>query len=153
MRLIGVSLGLVIDNERCVVVVMVVVVVQGDYPQPSTPLPCFIDVTIKPGGRMALKLHGGPSLAVLALTQFNFCPGGHRKYVSITLSSPGGLQAPSPRAITAVIDQSCREKKKLTEITKGKKFNSYVSDIMLSQSVPCQQPSRRGVCLQSVLHV
>ena len=32
-----------------IVVVMVVVVV---YPQPSTPLPCFINVTIKPGGQM-----------------------------------------------------------------------------------------------------
>jgi hypothetical protein len=32
----------------------------GDYPQPSTPPPCFIDATIKPGGQMALELHEGP---------------------------------------------------------------------------------------------
>ena len=53
---------------------------------------------------MALKLHGGASLAVLALTQFNFCSRGHKKYVSTTPPSLGGLRAPCPRAITAVID-------------------------------------------------
>jgi hypothetical protein len=69
---------------------------------------------------MALKLHGGASLAALALTQFNFCSRGHRKYVSITLPSPGGLRAPCPRAITAVIDMSCQEGEKIDGITKVK---------------------------------
>jgi hypothetical protein len=69
---------------------------------------------------MAPKLHGGASLAVLALTQFNFCSRGHRKYVSITLPSSGGLRAPCPRAITAVIDMSCRERKIIDGITKVK---------------------------------
>lgn len=46
------------DRVVVVMVVLVVVLLWGNYyPQPSTPLPCFIDVTIKPGGQMALKLH------------------------------------------------------------------------------------------------
>lgn len=87
---------------------------------------------------MALKLHGGASLAVLALTQFNFCSRGHRKYVSITLSSPGGLQAPCPRAITAVIDMSCRVGKKIDGITKVKNL-TWMSRTCLLQSVVRQQ--------------
>lgn len=53
---------------------VVVVIWLWDYPQPSTPLPCFKDVTIKPGGQMGPSscMEGGASLAVLTLTQFNF---------------------------------------------------------------------------------
>jgi hypothetical protein len=100
---------------------------------------------------MALKLHEGASLAVLALTQFNFCSRGHRKYVSITLPSLGGLQAPCPRAITAVIDMSCRKGKTFDGIT-SQNFNLDVSDMFVAKR--CSPAVLGlGVRLQNVLHV
>jgi hypothetical protein len=95
-------------------------------------------------------------LAVLALTQFNFAHADTESTYLSPFRVPGGLHAPCPRAITAVIDKSCRErKKKLTGITKAKKFNldisrtSYCRRSLLASS----PPDSESVRLQNVVHV
>jgi len=114
----------------------------GDCPQPSTPLPCFIDLTIKPDGQMAPKLHGGALLPVLALMQFTFCSRGHGGCVRTILpwsrwsssAEPAGYCSRHRHGHVRV------EKKNLTGSPKVKKFNLDISNVW-SQSVACQKSS------------